>query len=465
MKVFSHYGKEGVEGRLVLTGMVTSNQVLGAISNKWESPGLFDAPHMNRLGHWCVTHYRKFAEAPGRQIQNYYARWSQTGGRDKQEVKSLDSFLGSLSDEYKRAKRVQSDYVISVAADLFNRIKAREKIKAVEALLERGDVDKAIVELEKPAKLEMAEEDLTFALEDQAALRTAFEKKVDVLVKYPGAAGDFFKNRLRRGGFVAFVGPDKSGKSFWLLDIAWRAMEQGRKVAYFEVGDLSREDVYLRLAARSTGKPIDTEPYQYPVSVDPPQDGRIMVTWDSRKEEKELSVGRVLKSFESRVAKFGEKSLALSVSPADSLSVNGIVQKLNRLRATQSWAPDVVVIDYADILAPINGTAETRDQINKTWKAMRALSMSHSCLVVTASQSDADAYSRELMSMANFSEDKRKNAHVTAMIGINRDDDEREDGRFRLNFPVAREGSSSSKRVLFTAGSLAISNPCILSMM
>ena len=95
MKVFSHYGKEGADGRTVLTGMVTSNQVLGAVSQKWEAPGLFDAPHMNRLGHWCVTHYRKFNEAPGRQIQNYYAKWVQTAGRDKQEVKALDGFLAA----------------------------------------------------------------------------------------------------------------------------------------------------------------------------------------------------------------------------------------------------------------------------------------------------------------------------------------------------------------------------------
>ena len=49
-------------------------------------------------------------------------------------------------------------------------------------------------------------------------------------------------------------------------------------------------------------------------------------------------------------------------------------------------------------------------------------------LVVTATQADANSYDRTSLKMSNFSEDKRKLAHVTAMYGLNQDPAGREKG-------------------------------------
>ena len=63
---------------------------------------------------------------------------------------------------------------------------------------------------------------------------------------------------------------------------------------------------------------------------------------------------------------------------------------------------------------------------NEIWKNLRALSQSRNCLVLTATQADAKSYEKNVLTMSNYSEDKRKFAHVTAMYGLNQDKHGRE---------------------------------------
>ena len=121
----------------------------------------------------------------------------------------------------------------------------------------------------------------------------------------------------------------------------------------------------------------------------------------------------------------------------------------------------MIVIDYADILAPPHGVADTRDQINSTWKQLRALSQSTHSLVVTATQADANSYNANTIGRSNFSEDKRKLAHVTGLVGLNANSDEKECGILRLNWIVLRESAFTETQCVHVAGCLEIGNPAI----
>ena len=107
---------------------------------------------------------------------------------------------------------------------------------------------------------------------------------------------------------------------------------------------------------------------------------------------------------------------------------------------------------------------EGRDRIDETWKHLRFLSQMFHCLVVTATQSDTLCYNANIITKRNFSGDKRKNAHVTGMIGLNqKDPEEKEIGVTRLNWVVMRERAFSVHKCVYVAGCLAIANPAIRS--
>ena len=65
--------------------------------------------------------------------------------------------------------------------------------------------------------------------------------------------------------------------------------------------------------------------------------------------------------------------------------------------------------------------------------------------------------------MENFSEDKRKHAHVTGTVGLNQTKEESKIGIMRLNWIVAREMRFNSHKCCHVAGCLDIANPAIKS--
>jgi hypothetical protein len=65
--------------------------------------------------------------------------------------------------------------------------------------------------------------------------------------------------------------------------------------------------------------------------------------------------------------------------------------------------------------------------------------------------------------MTNFTDDKRKRAHVTGSVGLNATREEKEMGITRLNWIVLRESQSIIEKCCCCCGCLALANPCMLS--
>ena len=137
--------------------------------------------------------------------------------------------------------------------------------------------------------------------------------------------------------------------------------------------------------------------------------------------------------------------------------------ELDKWKSLYDWVPDVIVIDYADIVAPPRGVKEPRDQVNEIWKALRAMSQRQHCLVVTATQTNAASYEAKTLGRQHYANDKRKYAHVTALAGINVTAEEKEAGVARYNWIVLREGQYSSRKCVHVAGCLAIGQPSLVS--
>lgn len=151
--------------------------------------------------------------------------------------------------------------------------------------------------------------------------------------------------------------------------------------------------------------------------------------------------------------------------PNKDMSVSNIVSQLDIWETFDGFVPDVVIIDYADILKgePGDERKETRDQQNGTWQALRALSQKKHCLVITATQTDAAAYDTKDLKLKNFSEDKRKYSHVTVMPGLNQTEEEKDRGVMRVNILLAREEVFDIRRMVHVLQCLQIGRPFIAS--
>lgn len=451
--------------RQILIGMIVDRTVLGRISSKWTG-GMFQNSWANLIGSWCIKYFNKYEKAPMKHIDSIFNNWANSS-KDKETIKLVEEFLFSLSEEYKELKRESnSDYILDLAGKHFNQVKLLKLTEQIQDDIDGGEVDKADSRILTYSKVEIGFGEGIDVFQDKEAIRKAFESNSEPLIIYSGALGEFFGDHLERDGFVAFTGPEKRGKSLWLEEIAFRAVLQRRKVAYFQAGDMSESQVMRRFMQRVSKRPIKKGKIKYPIRIGEKDDKNIPVVkteirkyddyldWrEARRNCEELMRSKV-KSNESYLKLFAYRNTELHVRTIDSA-----LQSKER----EGWIPDVVVIDYADNMDMTYYGKEGRDCINETWSKLRSISQRLHCLLVTATQSDTASYSTEIIRQKNFSDDKRKNAHVTGMIGINQSEEEKERGLMRLNWVELREGKYVSNRCVYIAGCPEISNVAIRS--
>lgn len=456
------------EERTILTALITHDGVLGAVAGKLgKAAKPFASRWSNHIAQWCLSYYTKYQRAPGKHIKGLFLRFAQKSA-DNESVELIERYLSGLSKEYARAREINEKFLIDLASNYFDKVRLERLAEEIEHGIEVSDVDKAREALAGYEHLDFSHKAWLDPFTNESikqTFRRSDEK--ESLVQFPGALGEFLSPHFERSGFVSFCGPDKRGKSFWLQEVVWRALKQRRRVLYYVFGDMSEDEVNKRLYTRMLRRPWKGGKVRLPIKLTP--NGKEVVVRYKEKEREPISPRSVAEAAAKlkQVCASKESRLRLRCDGGMLVSAGDIETDVKKA-AESGWVPDVVVVDYADLLSPEpqTRTQDVRHQMNMSWLVLRRIGLEYGCLVVTATQTASTAYGSWLIRKRDFSEDKRKNAHVTGMIGINQTEGEggeKEKGIYRLNWVVLRNGGWTESQVCWTAGNLSIAIPCILS--
>lgn len=452
--------------RSLLTALIVSKEFLGQAYQvlRAELGNLArDAPFFHLIVDWCLAYYEEYRDAPKARIETLYYGWTQSEP-DEELQESVSDLLEDISNEYETTDDINVAFLLDVLSKFLSKKKLNSLQEELDGSLSRGDTQAAIEAVTNYRTIELGES-AGFSLNDDKIWDQAFAEASSPLIDLPGAAGLFLGKALTRDAFLAVLSPEKRGKTWWLLEFAIRGVFARKKVAFFQVGDLSQGQIVMRMGVRLAGVP------QYREDC-----GRILIPKKiERDEDEELGVRvgynreKRKKCLTKKIAKIARTNffrscgipptkdyLMTSVHANSSINIKGIDSILDRWAIEKGFIADIILIDYADILAPEEVKKDGRDMINDTWKAMRRLSQERHALVITATQANAASYDAHLMTMKNFSEDKRKFAHVTGMFGLNQTPEEKEAQIIRLNWLVLRNASYNPKRVLWTGNCFTI---------
>lgn len=453
--------------RSVLTSIIVHDQVIARVSAK-SGKEPFGSKWSNIVYSWCLKHYEKYGTAPKSSIQAHFRHFAEKS-QDEATVKIVEKYLSGLSEEYAQSKKeLNEDFAVDQAARYFNRVRVEKRKDKIEDSLTRGDVDEALQQITTFQPLQLATDDMVSVFDDREAWEEALQnQEQDILIHYGGALGEFYGTQFQSDGFIAYLAPEKRGKTFFLLDNAWTsAVKNKRRTIYYSVGDMSKRQMMRRLAVRACKRPIEAGEFVIPRRIRLEEGATARVKKETLFCKHRLSMSNVktaVKGIRQLIAA-KKSTLRLRCTPNSTTRVADIEQDIEQ-GIREGWVPQVVVLDYADILAPERqlGEGDVRHQTDETWKALRRLSQKYHILVITATQSNTGSYSAGILRRTHFSEDKRKLAHVTGMIGINQTEEEKDRGLFRLNQVLLREGYYSESRCVTVAGCLAIANPAMLS--
>jgi len=513
MALFTRKKIDSTIEKHIVTGMICSIDFLREVRAIYK-PGLFSLKLSEIIADWCIEYFVRTEQAPYKDMEKIFLSKSRNLSEDIAE--DISDFLSLLSEKWEQEKSFNHKYLLSEAEKFFRK-RSLEKISAeILSLADDGQLDKAEELIGKFKQIRVKETSSINPLTDLEAIQSAFsEEEVKSLITFPGTLGELVNPYLIREGFIGIMAPEKRGKTWWLIEMAVRALKGRNNVAFFQLGDMSQNEFIIRLSSRLSRRPalskytgefyipcLDCRKNQLNECNLPERKGKcgLSFTEPLQKEMETKRLNEILKeeseyipcceceenferTFWYKKYKVNEtvnwrlthkifkhlthwtkgKQIKVSTHSNSSITVSGIETILGNWEIYENFIPDVIIIDYADILAS-DYKGEFRHQENEKWKALRRLSQDKKCLVITATQTDSEAYKKKRISLDNFSEDKRKYAHVTGMLALNQTDLEKEAGIMRLNWILLREGEFGQEHEVTVTQSIRIGQPFLFSL-
>jgi replicative DNA helicase len=173
-----------------------------------------------------------------------------------------------------------------------------------------------------------------------------------------------------KGELGVVLAPTGGMKSFVLVHLGAAALRQGKTVIHYTL-ELRDKVIGSRYDSCFTGIPIDD-----------------------------------LGNFKDRVLEMVQKipgKLIIKQYPTKSASLHTIRLHLNKL-LSKNVKPELVIIDYADLLRPTTSHKEKRDNLEATYEDMRGMAEEYVCPFFTASQCNRSSLNAEIITMEAIAE-------------------------------------------------------------
>lgn len=367
MKVESFDGKRG---RTVLAHMVTSTPVLARVAARWTTRGLFGSPWENVVGTWCVEFYRKHDKAPRKAIRTLYEQWAEHH-QDKDTARLVERFLAHVSEEHEAEGKLATDHVLDIAGRHFNEVAAVRLKEDIESAVDAGRPDKVTKLVNDYKEVQIGSTShIDVFLDKEAVLHAFSEEPTDSLITFGNDLDRFFSRMLQRKSFVAFQGPEKSAKSFWLNELAYLAMLQRNRVAFFAIGDLTEEEMIIRIAERAAQRPSQQGYSKWPVKLKiptsltlpkpkPGEEGELVpkLTYELKSYENPLTGAGAWNTFQhitQRKVKSKNSYFRMSCHPSDSITIVEVRDKV-RDWAADGFSADVICIASGSLVLTDRG--------------------------------------------------------------------------------------------------------------
>ena len=202
-----------------------------------------------------------------------------------------------------------------------------------------------------------------------------FEERYTITARDPVSTGfervdEICKGGLGKSELGVVIAPTGVGKSMVLVHLGAAALKAGKTVVHYTM-ELQDTVVGNRYDSCISGVPLSD--------------------LFSSKNQVLLSIKDV------------PGQLIIKEYPTKSASTETLKQHIERLKK-KGIDPDMIIVDYADLLRPTRTSAEKRYDLESTYEEMRAIAQIYKCPVWTASQTNRSGLNAEVITMEAISE-------------------------------------------------------------
>ena len=311
-----------------------------------------------------VSNYRdKFSVHPTEKIMTSILRTELKNYNDSVQ-QQLRNFFARIS----KSEIAESDYIKGTSLDFCRKQKLKEAMLRSVKLLQKSSFDEIAQVINDALKLGSDSDFGHDYLKD-------FEQRFVYKSRNPVPTGwdelDAITHQgLGSGELGVVIAPTGAGKSMALVHIGAQAVINKKNVVYYT----------LELGETVVGQRFDSCITNVPLG-------------DLRTFKEEI--------FEK--VQDLEGKLIVKEYPTKSASVNSLKNHIEKL-INRDFKPDVIIVDYADLLRPVSTLREKRHELETIYEQLRGLAQTYKCCVWTASQTNRSGLNAEVITMESISE-------------------------------------------------------------
>jgi len=435
----------------------------------------FKSQYAHSLIHWVRVYFETYGIAPKSHITDIF--YQEKDKLDEGVVEQIENTLQYLSD-LPDNENTNIDYLIDNAIDFCRERHLSLQIDAARNAMDKGDVlgaESAIAEVftlkDQTSKWERFD-DIEFirscvrSMVVQQDLETAF-------FTFDGRLGEFI-GPMNRGWFIAFLAPAKKGKTTYLMETIISGIRQRKNVIILSL-EMPVDQLFMRYMLATAGQKPETAPHTVMVPImdcrlnqndscekaERVGDGLIVNTngtlqsyehnedwvvctvcrgksdfvpaaWKVPIKKKFYLESDYVKKIKSFSALYGKHCRAIHI-PSKTATVKDLQSEVQYIIDSENFIPDIIVIDYADLIKPENGGGVKRHDLDDVWEGIRAWGQTDGVLMVSASQTNRLSADALYMKDTHVAEDYSKIAKLDIAIGLCQNDSMKEVGMMNLN--------------------------------
>lgn len=460
------------EEKKIIIGLVVSTEYCSKI-HKYIRPEYFRNKYLKLISGWCIEFYENYKAAPYKNIKDIYRNKSKKIKPTEAEL--IKELLNNLSKQYIEGE-VNVDYLTDTTLTYIKKRKLEIVTNNVNVLQERGDIEGAEKELLQYTSLqsEISNEFYTITPGDMEVNERIYDpsKAKKVFFKLPGDLGRYL-GEMERSDLVSFFGPAKVGKTMFLLDCFKHGILQKKKTVFFSL-EMNDKQVVKRVNKLFIPMTDEEGIHTYPAfdclhnqtgeckdRLSPvvlydeetgtikdnahivctkcmrtdPKRYKMMIYRASifREQEDIFTIRKKFKRKNKIMGKYGK----IIIYPKYTLTYNDIKMELDNLIREDNFIPDIIIIDYADILQFDSQFNDFKLE-DERWKLLARLAGSTNTLLITATQANLAGHKADTLDSTHQGGFYGKNRHVNLMAGINQKKEEKEFGIIEIGITEAR---------------------------
>ena len=430
----------------LLTNMIVSSEFLKKVQ-PIVSPKLMEASYSKTLVTWILEFFDYTKEAPGRAIQDIFQSKAKLLQNDETRD-SIAEYLTHLSSQWEQAQINNVEYSYKSALEYLRLRQVDYLINQLQAAKSSHNPEQCESLIAQFSRLERPEGTAIDLMNDARIIKESLTQTDERLFKMPGDLGTAI-GWICREDFIAISAPPKRGKSWYMMEAGFRAALAGKKVLFVSL-EMTKEQTVRRWWSAFNAKPLEGGVYKVPKFEPDGNDGFDILYEDRKVDGLPTDIASIEKKQRQYNMALGDGEVRLEIFPSGQMTLSMLEDELDKLEFYENFVPDVLIVDYADILKP-ETKGEKRHQLDDIWLRMRGIAQRRKVALITGSQTGRETTKKDA-GADSFAEHFGKAAHITKGIFLNQTKEEKGLNLIRIDCETQREGKTFTEQVVVLQG-------------